>query len=79
MHTHKAITLDILSKRKPRKALNKTFLKFRSNRSQVEQFKENLVQLLDRTYVNEIEEFHRLSCIFIGRNRKRLFMTLWID
>ena len=44
---------------KPRKALNKAFLKVKPNRSQIEQFKENLIQLLDRTNETESEEFHK--------------------
>ena len=44
---------------KPRKALNKAFLKVKPNRSQIEQFKENLKELLDRTNDTESEEFHK--------------------
>ena len=44
---------------KPRRALNKTFLKVKPTRSQIEQFKENLIELLDRTNDTESEEFHR--------------------
>jgi len=44
---------------KPRKALNKAFLKVKPNRSQIEQFKANLIQLLDRTNDTESEEFHK--------------------
>ena len=44
---------------KPRKALNKAFLKVKPNRSRIESFKENLIQLLDRTNDSESEEFHK--------------------
>lgn len=44
---------------KPRKALNKAFLKVKPNRSYIESFKENLKQLLDRTNDSESEEFHK--------------------
>jgi adenine-specific DNA-methyltransferase len=44
---------------KPRKALNKAFLKVKPNRTQIEGFKTNLIQLLDRTNDKESEEFHK--------------------
>lgn len=44
---------------KPRKALNKAFLKVKPNRSQIEGFKGNLIELLDRTNDTESEEFHK--------------------
>ena len=44
---------------KPRKALNKAFLKVKPNRSQIELFKKNLKELLDRTNDTETEEFHK--------------------
>jgi adenine-specific DNA-methyltransferase len=44
---------------KPRKALNKAFLKVKPNRSEIERFKTNLIQLLDRTNDTESEEFHK--------------------
>ncbi|MEQ8908770.1 MAG: DUF559 domain-containing protein [Vicingaceae bacterium] len=40
-------------------ALNKAFLKVKPNRSQIEEFKINLIQLLDRANDNESEEFHK--------------------
>jgi len=43
----------------PRKSLNKAFLKLKPNRSQIEQFKGNLIQLLDRINESESEEFHK--------------------
>ncbi|MBZ9629799.1 Eco57I restriction-modification methylase domain-containing protein [Salegentibacter sp. LM13S] len=53
---------------KPRKALNKAFLKVKPNRSQIEEFKENLIQLLDRTNDTESEEFHKnLVTNFLNR------------
>ncbi|WP_194850339.1 DUF7149 domain-containing protein [Nonlabens antarcticus] len=47
---------DIL---KPRKAINKAFLKIKPNRTEIESFKTNLIQLLDRTNDTESEEFHK--------------------
>ena len=44
---------------KPRKALNKAFLKVKPNRTEIEGFKTNLIQLLDRTNDTESEEFHK--------------------
>lgn len=43
----------------PRKALNKAFLKVKPNRTEIESFKTNLIQLLDRTNKKETEEFHK--------------------
>ncbi len=44
---------------KPRKVLNKAFLKVKPNRAEIERFKTNLIQLLDRTNDTESEEFHK--------------------
>lgn len=44
---------------KPRKAINKAFLKIKPNRMEIESFKTNLIQLLDRTNDTESEEFHK--------------------
>jgi len=44
---------------KPKKALNKAFLKVKPNRSEIEIFKTNLIQLLDRINEAESEEFHK--------------------
>jgi len=44
---------------KPRKALNKAFLKVKPNRIEIESFKTNLSQLLDRINDSESEEFHK--------------------
>jgi len=44
---------------KPRKALNKAFLKVKPNRTEIECFKTSLSQLLDRINDNESEEFHK--------------------
>jgi adenine-specific DNA-methyltransferase len=44
---------------KPRKALNKAFLKIKPNRTEIEHFKANLIQLLDRMNESESEEFHK--------------------
>ncbi|WP_029035621.1 DUF7149 domain-containing protein [Salinimicrobium terrae] len=53
MESEQAINTGNFYILKPRKALKKAFLKVKPNRSQIEQFKQNLTQLLDRT--NEIE------------------------
>lgn len=50
------MTLTVL---RPKKALNKAFLKVKPNRTQIEAFKENLIQLLDRVNETESEEFHK--------------------
>lgn len=42
-----------------RKSLNKAFLKVKPNRSQIESFKQHLIQLLDQTNDTESEEFHK--------------------
>ena len=44
---------------KPRKALNKAFLKVKPNRTDIERFKANLIQLIDRMNESETEEFHK--------------------
>ena len=44
---------------KPRKAINKAFLKIKPNRPEIERFKTNLIELLDRTNDTESEEFHK--------------------
>lgn len=44
---------------KPRKALNKAFLKVKPNRTDIERFKTHLIQLLDRMNDSESEEFHK--------------------
>lgn len=48
-----------LNELKPRKVLNKAFLKVKPNRTAIEGFKTNLIQLLDRTNDTESEEFHK--------------------
>lgn len=44
---------------KPRKALNKAFLKVKPKRTEIEYFKKNLSTLLDRINDNESEEYHK--------------------
>jgi len=44
---------------KPRKALNKAYLKVKPNRRDIEGFKTNLITLLDRINDAESEEFHK--------------------
>src|SRR5690554_1097923 len=48
-----------LSLLKPRKALNGAYLKIKPNRSDIEVFKGNLIQLLERINDKESEEFHK--------------------
>ena len=50
---------DLISILKPRKALNKAFLKVKPNRTEIERFKVHLTQLLDRINDAESEEFHK--------------------
>ena len=47
------------NKLKIRKSLNKAFLKVKPNRTDIEEFKKNLTQLIDRTNDTESEEFHK--------------------
>ena len=49
----------IFNQLKPRKSLNKAFLKVKPNRSEMESFKVNMVQLIDQTNDTESEEFHK--------------------
>lgn len=49
----------ILKELKPRKALNKAFLKVKPNRIEIENFKANLITLLDGINDKESEEFHK--------------------
>ncbi len=44
---------------KPKKALNKAFLKVKPNRTEIESFKTNLIELLNRANDTESEEFHK--------------------
>jgi adenine-specific DNA-methyltransferase len=59
---------------KPRKALNKAFLKVKANRNEIELFKTNLTSLLDNINETESEEFHKnlvskfLSDTYYGAN-----------
>lgn len=48
-----------INRLKPKKALNKAFLKVKPNRTEIEGFKTNLIQLLDRINDTESEEFHK--------------------
>ena len=48
-----------LNRINPRRALNKAFLKIKPHRTEIERFKSNLIQLLDRTNDTESEEFHK--------------------
>lgn len=49
----------VLKELKPRKALNKAFLKVKPHRTEMECFKTNLITLLDRTNDTESEEYHK--------------------
>ena len=44
---------------KPRKSLNKAFLKLRPNRTEIECFKSNLITLINHINNSESEEFHK--------------------
>ena len=44
---------------KPRKALNKAFLKVKPHRPEIDKFKANLIKLIDTINKNESEEFHK--------------------
>ncbi|WP_339699121.1 Eco57I restriction-modification methylase domain-containing protein [Algoriphagus aquimarinus] len=44
---------------KPKQALNKAFLKVKPNRNEIEDFKSNLIQLIDHSNEIESEEFHK--------------------
>lgn len=48
-----------LKELRPRKALNKAYLKVKPNRAEIEGFKTNLIALLERTNDTESEEFHK--------------------
>ena len=48
-----------LKQLKPRKSLNKAYLKLKPNREEVNSFKENLIQLLDRINDTVSEEYHK--------------------
>lgn len=57
---------------KPKKALNKAFLKVKPNRTEIEHFKTNLIQLLDHINDEESEEFHKNLVInFLKKNLLR--------
>lgn len=59
MQTDQTLNSGKITVLKPRKALNKAFLKVKPIRSQIEGFKQHLIQLLDRTNDTESEEFHK--------------------
>ena len=44
---------------KPRKAINKAYLKLKPNRTDIEKFKSNLIQMLDGVNEQESEEYHK--------------------
>jgi len=48
-----------LKELKPRQSLNKSFLKIKPNRLDIEKFKANLINLLDNINDKELEEFHK--------------------
>lgn len=52
----------------PKKALNKAFLKLKPIRSEIECFKANLIELIDKSDYTESEEFHKnLVAAFLNR------------
>ena len=54
-----------LKELKPKKASSKAFLKVKPNRTEIEGFKTNLIQLLDRTNDTESEEFHKNQLLLV--------------
>lgn len=48
-----------ISIQKPKQSLNKSFLKVRPSREHIEQFKANLVQMLEHANQTESEEYHK--------------------
>ena len=50
--------MNNLKELKPKKALNKAFLKVKPNRSEIECFKKNLIHLIDTSNESESETFH---------------------
>jgi len=52
----------------PRKVLNKAFLKVKPNRTQIENFKRNLIKILDCIDEKESEEFHKNLVIDFLKN-----------
>ena len=57
-----------ITKLKPRRALNKAFLKVKPKRTEIQGFKTNVIQLLDRTNDTESEEFHKnLTVRFLNK------------
>jgi len=49
----------MLNKISPRQSLNKSYLKVKPNRSDIERFKANLIRLIDRLNDSESEEYHK--------------------
>jgi len=49
----------VITRITPRVALNKSYLKVKPNRSDIERFKINLIELLDQINEKESEEFHK--------------------
>ena len=65
----------LLKELKPKKALNKAFLKVKPNRIEIEKFKANLIALIDQTNDLESEEFHKNLVIdFL----KKTFFDYWL-
>jgi len=54
-----------LKELKPKKALNKAFLKVKPNRTIIEGFKTNLIQLPGRKNDTESEEFHKNQLLLV--------------
>jgi adenine-specific DNA-methyltransferase len=61
---------------KPKKALNKAYLKVKPVRDDIEKFKANLIGLLDGSNDTESEEFHKnLVSNFLKKNISNLHST----
>jgi len=56
---------------KPKQALNKAFLKVKPVRKEIETFKTNLIELLDRTNDTESEDSQKSSGGFLEKNLLR--------
>ena len=58
-HYSKVFTTMTIAALTPQHALNKAFRKVKPNRTDIERFKTNLIQLLDHSNDAESEEFHK--------------------
>ena len=59
---------------KPRKAINKAFLKIKPNRTEIESFKANLIKLLDKVDEIEREENQKTGYLRKKGTKKPVFI-----